>query len=354
MRTFFPLRSNAASLVSGAPLKSVIARMKLAALLGDVVVEDGVYRLQAGPDGAVSWQDPPDSADANTWQSPAERSRANNRDGFYLGVGTADGPLHLAIRSETSLRWRATFSPLKRELQPSYEWIQFDTFDLAEPGRQAAKRIKDVDLRAGVLQDEQHFVRSRLIEHVSNDAVVGVLLGAALVVDRRHSAVMRDRLVRGMAHPVPAFESARILEPDVGILKWEDIDRLRKMRGWSQLREVWAEVGDLAITHASSPADLEQVVQQLYRDRLTEAALAAEGPRGIRKWAGSISGMILGALPNFMSLSLAVGLAAGVSANLAGEVIGWSQRRGSQPWVGAADALGRAVQAGPRAVSPLE
>ncbi len=83
---------------AGAPLKPVLARMKLAALLGDVIVEDGVYRLQAGPDGAVSWHDPPGGVDADSWQIPAERSRANNRSGFYLGVRGAALGARMAVR----------------------------------------------------------------------------------------------------------------------------------------------------------------------------------------------------------------------------------------------------------------
>src|SRR6266508_4574153 len=50
---FFPLRSNAKSLVAGAPAQSVVARLKLASLLYDrVLVEDGEYRIQGGPGGS--------------------------------------------------------------------------------------------------------------------------------------------------------------------------------------------------------------------------------------------------------------------------------------------------------------
>ena len=51
---FFPLRSNAKSLLAGAPAQGVVARLKLASLLYDhVLVEDGEYRIQGGPGGAA-------------------------------------------------------------------------------------------------------------------------------------------------------------------------------------------------------------------------------------------------------------------------------------------------------------
>jgi hypothetical protein len=204
--------------------------------------------------------------------------------------------------------------------------------------------MADIDQQLGILVDKSSHVRSRILGHVGNDSVVAAGLGAALVVDRRHAEVMRQRLARGHAHYVAAFEAAQVLEPHVALLSWDDIDHLRKLRGWQQLREVWAEVGELALECAASPAELERMIQQDFRDRLTEAALVAEGPRGLRRWLGPLSGLVLGALPNLAALSPAVSLGAGAVANVAAEVINYSQTNKPEPWVAAASALSSSVQ----------
>jgi hypothetical protein len=317
--------------------------MKLAALLGDVVVEDGVYRLQAGPDGSFGGLDLPRDED-RSWQSPRERSFAKDRAPFQVAIGLPDQPLKMILQSETTLLWRATFGPLKDQIRSSYDWINFGAFDLNPRGKDIAKLLRDRDAAAGALSDESYFVRGRLLEHVANDTVVAAGMDAAVVVDRRHSKIMRCRVASGSARAVPSYEAAAVLEPDVHLLDWEDIDRLRRMRGWSELREVWTEVGELALGHAGSAAELETMVHQLYRDRLTEAALAAEGPRGIRRWAGPTSGMILGALPNLMTLSPPIAIGLGALASVAGELVGHSQRDQPERWVSASHALTTSIQ----------
>jgi hypothetical protein len=73
--TFFPLRSNAHALVAGAPARSVVRRIKIAALMHDhVLVEDGAVEIQAGPAGTVeNWQ-PPGADAPQRWQGARRRA----------------------------------------------------------------------------------------------------------------------------------------------------------------------------------------------------------------------------------------------------------------------------------------
>jgi hypothetical protein len=176
------------------------------------------------------------------------------------------------------------------------------------------------------------------------DTVAASWLGSALVVDRRHRVVVNGRLIRGAAQAIPAFEAAAVLEPNVGLLDWDDIDQLRRMRGWSQLRDVWAETGMLALEFGHTPAEAANIIREEYRGRLTEAALAAEGPKGIRRWIGPFAGFALGTLQSFMPVSPVAAVGAGAATTAAGEVIAWSQREPPARWVEASAALSKAVQ----------
>lgn len=50
---YFPLRSNAASMLAGRPVADIRRRIKRAALLhDDVILESGTYDLHAGPQGS--------------------------------------------------------------------------------------------------------------------------------------------------------------------------------------------------------------------------------------------------------------------------------------------------------------
>jgi hypothetical protein len=72
VRTYFPLRSNSHGLVAGAPAAAVLRRIKTAALLGDVIVEDGFYEMKAGPGGVSATWSPAAPDSEQGWQTAAE------------------------------------------------------------------------------------------------------------------------------------------------------------------------------------------------------------------------------------------------------------------------------------------
>ena len=116
---YFPLRSNAASLLKGAPVGSVLRRIKLGALLHDQVwLEEGVWDGQAGPRGAMQFWSPPGPGARRGWQTARERGSAVKHD-FMVAMklaGAPDGlPARPVIQSPTRVRWWATFEPLRAE-----------------------------------------------------------------------------------------------------------------------------------------------------------------------------------------------------------------------------------------------
>src|SRR5688572_5296560 len=87
---YFPLRSNAASLLAGRQIGEVRRRIKRAALLHDeVILEGGTYDLHAGPDGSWGmWR--PDTG-RERWQTPAHRAKAQGGN-FWVGMKPSEAP----------------------------------------------------------------------------------------------------------------------------------------------------------------------------------------------------------------------------------------------------------------------
>jgi len=345
MHTYFPLRSNAHGLVAGTPAAAVVRRIKTAALLGDVLIEDGVYRLDAGPSGSAGFWSPGQQDDAESWQSARDRGIAQSV-GFAVtmsstGTGAAAIPL---ASSESTISWRSSFLPLKRQLSRAYPWLNFVPVCLNEAGKKAARELMTTDDRAGAIAREPlRFVRAKVLQHVSIDTVASVGLRAAVSMDGRHAAVAAARVAAGRGTTVLEAEALHLLVPDVGALGWDEIDRLRRERGWDTLRKLWAEIGEFASDPGLSQRKVVRLVNDEYKDRLREAAAAAEGPRGATRWAGTVLGLALGALPTLAGLPLLPGLAAGALATGIGVAIDITQKQPSDRWVSADQALHDAV-----------
>ena len=142
---FFPLRSNAKSLLAGAPAQGVVARLKLASLLYDhVLVEDGEYRIQGGPGGSSRFWMPPEES-PRSWQLPSERSRGQSSE-FTLSMkpadASADAPAMVILDSPAVVSWRATFEPIKKDLTSAHDWFVFGHADDPRDSGHALARME--------------------------------------------------------------------------------------------------------------------------------------------------------------------------------------------------------------------
>jgi hypothetical protein len=87
-----PLRSNASTLLAGAPIAAVRRRLKFASLFYDrLFLETGIFRVNAGPHGSSSFIVPPTEGDPPRWQTPAER-RAGTGVTFAVAVSPDGRP----------------------------------------------------------------------------------------------------------------------------------------------------------------------------------------------------------------------------------------------------------------------
>jgi hypothetical protein len=184
---YFPLASNAHALVAGGPIGSVRSRMKVSSLLYNrVLLESGQMVIQAGPRGSSAFRHGSRADAPASWQTPTARSRAQAVP-FTLSMARettpgvpAPGPYHPILHSETSICWLPTFEPFLSELPPQCDWIVFGRpGDLPAPFEKLRDRWKRSDDRNAALNRlvPENYVRSRLVEHVSQDLAAGAAGG---------------------------------------------------------------------------------------------------------------------------------------------------------------------------------
>jgi hypothetical protein len=353
---FFPLASNAHALVSGAPVESVRARLKVASLLYDgVLIEAGRRLVVAGPDGSFTWRMgyPPDQAPS--WQT-AQARHAGQSGPFALAMGpekepgvASDGPLQEVLRSATSICWEATLQPFAAELPAACDWISFGV--LAKPTdevQRVAEQWKKRDNGNAALERlvPEGFVRSALVNHIADDLAVGACAGWDTSVDRFHGQVVNARFagdasLRGRGFALP------ILIPRVDRLGWEDIIALRRLPTMARLRSELRDVEEEALEIDAS-GDIELAVRKAF-DRKLRAAACDVG--GVRCVAGhAVVNLVIGVAIGYATLGLAVmgpvaGGAAGMAITGGLEVREVVRRRADRAWIGAMGRIADAARA---------
>ena len=352
---FFPLASNAHSLVTGSPVGSVRSRMEVSSLLYDnVLLEGGSMSIQAGPRGASSWRHGhrPDSPVA--WQTPKGRRVAQDAS-ISVAIAReatpgvpAPGPYHEVLHSETTICWMPTLEPFVHELPSSCDWIVLGyPSDMADEFKKLEDRWKRRDDANGALARlvPEHFVRSRLVDSVSHDLAVGASGGWDVSVDRFHGRVIGARFAgdatiqtNGLALP--------ILVPRVGDLDWADIARIRKLRAIGRLRAVLREVEAEAFDVARSGGDIESAMHRVYTSKVADASGKVHGLRSAG--AMGVAELVAGAGAGYATTGLAL-LGPVADAGITATVMtGWHVRRivrerRQRAWIGVMDAIAAAT-----------
>lgn len=269
--TYFPLRSNASALLAGAAANAVVRRIKTAALFGDVLIEDGTYNVNVdNVRGSFAHWDPPGPGDSRKWQTARERGRQRGAQfGVSISRDGSEAPAATMVAGTSEIAWRATFIPVKAQLPHAYPWIRFGHVEMPSNADPLARRLREVDERAGAFAPEPAgYLRNKLLDHVSTDTVIAATLGAAVSMDARHAPAMTARVSAGQATILSTPAVVELLIPDVGEISWEEIDQLRAHRGWRELRTVWAEIGQAAGELADNPREFQALVQREYDDKL--------------------------------------------------------------------------------------
>lgn len=330
-RAYFPLRSNAKSLVVGQSLNSVRRRIKLSALLHDEVwIEDGVFIQWAGPTGGFSSWLPSDRQETVRWQTPRERGSSQGQEHSLSMApeevaGVPGTNFRTVLRSTATISWRATFEPLKTELPKAYDWIAFGHVNDSELGR--LKSVADHWIRADLRDDclrtmlPEQFVRSAVIKNANLDLAHGSRFAAAVNMEQLHANVARARLERGDARRVLGGVALSIILPSVGNLPWEDVDRVRRHRDIRYLREILRDVEAAALQDASSEPDFERRIYQAFQAKLAHATGRISGSFRQRLLVGA-GGMVIGELVG--QIAAGVPVVGGIAGVILSEGVGLS------------------------------
>lgn len=338
--------------------------MKTASLLyQQVLLEAGSLTIQAGASGASAFRSRGGAGPALSWQTPRARNRAQQAP-FAIAMARettpgvpAPGPYRTVLHSKTTISWNATLEPFASELPPDCDWIAFGhPSEPAPPFKLLQDQWRREDDRNEALARlvPEHFVRSRLVQHVAGDLTAGISGGWDVSVDRFHGLVIGARFAptgpfasRGFALP--------ILVPRVGDLTWDEVARIRRLRAITQLREVLREVESEAFDAARAGGDVEAALHGAYTRRVLRAS---EGVAGIRSVAATaVMELTVGSGAGYAMTGLALlGPLAGAGITAA-VMTGWHVRRivrerRQRAWVGVMDTISEAATTQQTSMAP--
>jgi hypothetical protein len=269
-----PLRSNASTLLTGAPVVSVRRRLKFASLFYDrLFIESGVLRLQAGPDGRF------------------------NTD--WVEFVTSTDPAGEVDRLARRWRWADEQNP---------------ALERAIPGR---------------------FIRGAVIGNADRDLALAAASGCAVTCDPLHLQVVAQRFNDDTGWGLRGY-SVPILFPQVGELPWETIANLRRDPNITRFRAVLREVEHEA-TAETAAGDIEAAAHHAYEKHLAEASGRLDGVGAVARRAvtGIVIGGVIGAATSPVTgpLGIVVSTAAGGAVSTIQDVRNMMRQRRSRGWV---------------------
>jgi len=336
-----PLRSNASTLLTGAPIAALRRRLKFASLFYDrLLLETGIFRAYAGLTGVSSFIVPPTEQDPPRWQTPAER-HAGTGATFAVALGrdgSHDARPQTVISSEASISWTATLHPFADELPPGTDWVDFvKSLNPEGAVKQLAQQWTEADEHNRSLERAipVRFVRESVIQSANRDLVLAVASGSAVTVDPLHLQVVAQRFkdddgwrLRGYAVP--------ILLPEVGNLPWEAIADLRRDRHIARFRAVLQEVEEEATAEAAG-GDIEAAANHVFARHLAAATGRLEGIGAVAH--RTLRGFVIGGITGFACsgivgpLGTVAGAAAGAAPTTIVDVRNMIRQSRSRGWV---------------------
>jgi hypothetical protein len=338
-----PLRSNASTLLAGAPIAAMRRRLKLASLIFDqVLLETGMLSVSAGPSGASRMTSYSENLDSLRWQTPRERSIAT-QSRFSVSIGAKDIPeasaaqLSEIINSETTISWEATLLPFAREFSSECDWIDFVRPAPPSEVKKLADEWSRIDKKntSLVRAIPVEFVRSTVISSTNGDLALAALSGISITADSLHQQVVAKRFADGSGWHSRGF-AIPILLPDIRDLPWDSIVDIRKDRHMSRFRAVMRDIEEEA-SQACKGGDIESLVHRLFERKQAELLGEVEGlGAGVRK---SAFGLLFGGLSGVATMGIAgiggliAGTVAGTAIQSVFDVTGIIRRRRARGWL---------------------
>ena len=324
-----PLRSNASTLVAGAPVARLRRRLKFASLFFDrLLLETGIYKVSAGPRGASSFIVPPDEDNPPRWQTAADRHAQTGRK-FTVGwseepppegarrAGWSPQPL---FTSEATISWAATLHPFADELPAGANWVEWVTpVDRSGEIGQLAERWNRQDARNPALERAipSEFVRGEVIKRTNSDLAFASAAGFAATLDPLHQQVAAQRFNDDDGWKLSGY-AVPLLFPWVGELPWEAIVELRRDKSMARFRSELREVEEEAMAEAAL-GDVRAAAEHAYRQHLAGYSETLPSVGGIAH--RSLTGFVIGGIAGFSVYGI-VGPLSVVAASGLGAAVG--------------------------------
>lgn len=344
---YFPLASNAHSLLAGRPLESVRRRLKMASLLHEeLFLESGSLQIQAGEKGAVVFGNP-SSGDSSEWQTPAQRGALQSSE-FLLTLRPTSTSVNLdqpvTLRSSSAIAWSPTFEPFRREFTSDTSWIQIGRFTPAtdeerSQGRSWRRRDDSNPAIARRLPDS--LVRDQVLSNIEKDLLVAAARGVNISIDPLHSAVLSSRLIdprleaKGFALP--------FIAPRAGGMSWKDIAQVRAHKSIALLRAVLSDIERESLDQINALGELPDSVARAYRARIERYAL--DTPSIGSAVGYGVAEMAVGRAIGFATAGIGwAGILIGAipgAAVTAADAIAATRARRKRDWISALQAIAR-------------
>jgi hypothetical protein len=339
-----PLRSNGSALLTGKPIETVRQRLKFASLYFDhVLLEGGVFRLSAGPNGTWGVAEPPREGETLRWQTPAQRG-AQQRRPFTLSIGREETPgvpsgrMEALLHSEATISWAATLHPFADELPADTDWVSYTpTRDPTGEISHLSDHWRWADERNDALQRvaPDKLVRDAIIKNANRDLGFATQYGLSVSVDSLHAQVITQRFRDDNGWKLQGF-AVPILFPDIRDWPWDAVADLRRDRHMARFRAILREVEQEATSEAVG-GDIEAAVQCAYRRHLVDAQGAVDSIGAVAHT--TLKGFVIGGITGFATagligpLGVVAGAALGTIPSAILDIREVIQRRKSRGWV---------------------
>jgi hypothetical protein len=328
---YFPLRSNAASLITGRGIGEVRRRLMLASLLHDELwIEAGLLSVTAGSDGSNSWHTRGLDPATVRWQSPRSRHRGEGIEfGVAFGIeatpGVAVPATHAMPMGTSSISWEATFEPFRTELPPqAAEWISYVDYPDPPAAKQLAGRWSFSEFSHPSPQLTRRwpgeFVRDTYVKGTHLDIAAADVAGAVVSIDVAHRPVLDALISAGVANRVPGDRLLDLIVPTG--MNWSDVVELRGQdRALREYRAAIRAAESAVIGAATLGPAIERDLLEEWGRRIGAAA-ERRPPRWVRRAVvglGFVGGLGVGAAT--ATAPPVVGVAGAAVAELASEAV---------------------------------
>lgn len=337
---YFPLRSNAASLITGRGIGDVRRRLMLASLLHDEVwIEAGLLSVMAGPDGSNAWHRRGIDPTSVAWQSPRARNQGEGQEfGLAFGIEPEPGvwvePTHAMPLGTSTISWEATFEPFRRELpREAAGWITYVDYVDPPAARQIAGRWSFAEFVGPdkwlIRRWPEQFIRDVFVKGTHLDIAAAETAGAAVSIDRAHKPVVDALVRRHVAERLPGDYLLDLIVP-VGTTWTDVVDLRREDRALADYRAAVRDAANVVTAAGEFGEAFEHALLEEWGRRIG-AASARGAPRWIRRGVVGI-GLVAGLTVDAVTATTPwIGIAGAATADIAGEAVQEVLERRAKP-----------------------